>query len=191
MTSAWQLTGTMKGKVEAFKAKTTKCHHCKRTGHWKRECPLRKGGTRGTASSAEMNEAHINAAMERILRQMAYTQTRVRRREGGGWAQEMPHEAGMDQEENWMAELGCSGLRSRSNSQEAVKAKQVTLSNEPICPERPMEEQEIEFISQELQREWIKRKDPHERLDVLFITSAQRASGVDSCDRDFLNSSAV
>ena len=39
--------------------------------------------SRGASSSAEMTEAHINAAMQRILRQMAVAQTRVRGREGG------------------------------------------------------------------------------------------------------------
>lgn len=35
---------------------------------------------------------------------MALTQTRARGREGGGWAQEMLHDGGMDQEE-WLAEM--------------------------------------------------------------------------------------
>lgn len=41
-----------------------------------------------------------------------------------------------------------------------------------------MGEDEIEFMSTELKRAWFQRKDPQDRLDVLFITSAQRASRV-------------
>lgn len=36
-TPAWQLTGTVRGKIKASKSRT-KCHLRKRTGHWQREC---------------------------------------------------------------------------------------------------------------------------------------------------------
>lgn len=35
----------------------TKCHHCKRTGHWKGECPLRKSGK--PSSSDASKEVHV------------------------------------------------------------------------------------------------------------------------------------
>lgn len=50
----WKLSGTMKGKLELLKARTT-CHVCKQKGHWKRECPHRTGGrseTSGKVSAA-------------------------------------------------------------------------------------------------------------------------------------------
>ena len=45
-TSRWKLSGTVNGKLEQLKART-KCHLCKRTGHWRRECPRNsaKGGS--------------------------------------------------------------------------------------------------------------------------------------------------
>eukprot|EP00435_Cladocopium_sp_Y103_P075981 s11_g71.t1 len=49
--AAWQLTGTVRGKIEALKSKT-KCHLCKRVGHWKRECPLKNKGSKSEKSSA-------------------------------------------------------------------------------------------------------------------------------------------
>ncbi|CAE7257454.1 GIP [Symbiodinium microadriaticum] len=41
--STWSLSGTVKGRLEQLKQKT-KCFTCQQTGHWKRECPRRKGG---------------------------------------------------------------------------------------------------------------------------------------------------
>eukprot|EP00435_Cladocopium_sp_Y103_P064391 s36_g26.t1 len=46
----WKLAGTVKGKLELLKARTT-CHVCRQKGHWKRECPHRTGGGRGESSS--------------------------------------------------------------------------------------------------------------------------------------------
>ena len=43
MNSTWSLSGTVKGRLEQLKQKT-KCFTCQQTGHWKRECPRRKGG---------------------------------------------------------------------------------------------------------------------------------------------------
>ena len=38
--SQWKVSGTLRGRLEMLKQKT-RCHLCKRTGHWKRECPER------------------------------------------------------------------------------------------------------------------------------------------------------
>ena len=46
---AWSLTGTVQGRLEQLKSKT-RCHICKQTGHWKRECPKRRD--HATSSSA-------------------------------------------------------------------------------------------------------------------------------------------
>ena len=54
--SAWKLTGTMQGKIEAMKA-ASHCHICKQKGHWKRECPRKtasdanKGKGRGSSDA--------------------------------------------------------------------------------------------------------------------------------------------
>ena len=59
--TSWQLTGTVRGKIEAMKART-KCHHCQRVGHWKKECPLRKGknmGQNSKASASDGKEVHV------------------------------------------------------------------------------------------------------------------------------------
>ena len=64
----WKLSGSVTGKLEQLKSRT-RCHLCKRQGHWKRECPLaaRQGGSRtsrtasssGTASASQKgSEAH-------------------------------------------------------------------------------------------------------------------------------------
>ena len=37
----WKLEGSFQGKLSLLKAKT-RCHHCRRMGHWKKECPLRQ-----------------------------------------------------------------------------------------------------------------------------------------------------
>lgn len=59
--SSWQLTGTVKGKIEALKQKT-KCHLCHRQGHWKRECPLKKN--KGKSSGHHEQEVHCVDIMD-------------------------------------------------------------------------------------------------------------------------------
>lgn len=57
----WRLTGTMRGKIEVLKSKT-RCHLCKKLGHWKRECPSRKGRDQQQAKSSGSNgpaEVHV------------------------------------------------------------------------------------------------------------------------------------
>lgn len=38
----WRLNGTVRGRLELLKSKTS-CHLCKQRGHWKRECPESAG----------------------------------------------------------------------------------------------------------------------------------------------------
>jgi len=47
----------MKGKIEMLKQKT-KCHICRRQGHWKKECPMRKGAT-DKETATKTKEVHI------------------------------------------------------------------------------------------------------------------------------------
>ena len=55
--SKWSIEGTVKGKIELLKQKT-KCHICRRTGHWKKECPLRKNQNSEPSKSTN-KEVHI------------------------------------------------------------------------------------------------------------------------------------
>ena len=58
----WKLSGTVKGKLELLKAKTT-CHLCRQRGHWKRECPNRKTNAgAGAASSTGKASAEVHSA---------------------------------------------------------------------------------------------------------------------------------
>ena len=68
---------------------------------------------------------------------MSYTQTRARGREGGGWAQEMPREGSVEQEEDWMSETS--------------KWEALGLLDEEASAQ-------VEFINQELQEERTRRK---------------------------------
>ena len=54
----WKLTGTVNGKLEMLKSRT-RCHICKQMGHWKRECPQKKG----TGSSGMMLDKNKKEAM--------------------------------------------------------------------------------------------------------------------------------
>lgn len=62
--TSWQLSGTVRGRIEALKQKTT-CHLCRRPGHWKKECPLRQKD-KGKASGSNENpkEVHVVDFME-------------------------------------------------------------------------------------------------------------------------------
>ena len=52
----WKLEGSVQGKLSLLKAKT-RCHHCRRMGHWKKECPLRQN--QGKKSEGGQKEVHI------------------------------------------------------------------------------------------------------------------------------------
>ena len=52
----WKLEGSFQGKLSLLKAKT-RCHHCRRMGHWKKECPLRQN--QGKKSEGGQKEVHI------------------------------------------------------------------------------------------------------------------------------------
>ena len=54
----WRLTGTMRGKIEVLKSKT-RCHLCKKVGHWKRECPSKKGKENNQARGSGPAEVHV------------------------------------------------------------------------------------------------------------------------------------
>ena len=75
-----------------------------------------------------------------------------------------------------MGSPGALGRGGISAAQEAVKTE---VSTEPECLERPLEDQEMEFLDHELMGEWTRWKGPEDRVDVMVITSAQRASKVD------------
>ena len=52
----WKLQGTVRGRLELLKAKT-RCHLCRKTGHWKKECPERHN--KGTKPAKTEKEVHM------------------------------------------------------------------------------------------------------------------------------------
>ena len=50
----WKLSGSVNARLESLKSRT-RCHLCKRLGHWKRECP----GRRHAANDSAKKEAHL------------------------------------------------------------------------------------------------------------------------------------
>lgn len=52
----WNLTGSIKAKVEALKSKT-RCFICQKQGHWKKECPERRGRKETGAFKGQKKEA--------------------------------------------------------------------------------------------------------------------------------------
>ena len=60
MGSAWQLQGSIKGRIDIIKSKT-RCHVCKQLGHWRRECPVRNQSRgRSTAASSATGSSTAN-----------------------------------------------------------------------------------------------------------------------------------
>ena len=56
--SRWTLTGTVRGKIEQLKAKS-RCHLCQEVGHWKRECPKKKGTASTGGKSSRSSDAMV------------------------------------------------------------------------------------------------------------------------------------
>jgi hypothetical protein len=54
----WKLEGSVQGKLSLLKAKT-RCHHRRRLGHWKKECPMKQGGDKSKKSDNSQKEVHI------------------------------------------------------------------------------------------------------------------------------------
>ena len=62
--SQWRVSGTLKGRIDLLKQKT-RCHICKRLGHWKKECPEKasRSSTTTTKSKHVEKEAHATEVM--------------------------------------------------------------------------------------------------------------------------------
>ena len=57
--SGWNLQGAIRAKIETLKAKTA-CHRCRRLGHWKKECPLKKGEGKGHKGSKKEENPEVH-----------------------------------------------------------------------------------------------------------------------------------
>ena len=64
----WRLNGTVKGRIEMLKGRTT-CHICRQKGHWKRECPRNPSNQKGTSSASSskgsQQEVHVSELIGR------------------------------------------------------------------------------------------------------------------------------
>ncbi len=56
-----KMTGTVRGRLDLLKAKT-KCHICKRVGHWKRECPNKRGMKTASSDDGAKAKSEVNSA---------------------------------------------------------------------------------------------------------------------------------
>ena len=63
--SQWRVSGSIKGRIDLLKQKT-RCHLCKRLGHWKKECP-EKNSRSSSASTSKIKhvekESHATEVM--------------------------------------------------------------------------------------------------------------------------------
>ena len=55
----WNITGSIKAKVEALKSRT-RCHTCNKLGHWKKECPEKKVRNEGRKSKGDNVQHEVN-----------------------------------------------------------------------------------------------------------------------------------
>ena len=64
----WKLSGSVTGRIEMLKAKT-RCHLCKRLGHWKRECPnlQRKGAGKAMAAKSNSSATSVGRGTEALV----------------------------------------------------------------------------------------------------------------------------
>ncbi|CAE7603031.1 unnamed protein product [Symbiodinium sp. CCMP2592] len=61
----WQLSGSVRGRIELIKSRT-KCHNCGQLGHWKKECPARtkKNSTGVNQQATTGHEVHYTDYQE-------------------------------------------------------------------------------------------------------------------------------
>ena len=55
----WNITGSIKAKVEALKSRT-RCHTCNKLGHWKKECPEKKVRNEGRKAKGDNVQHEVN-----------------------------------------------------------------------------------------------------------------------------------
>ena len=127
----WLLSGTVKGRIEQLKAKT-KCHLCKKAGHWKRECPMKRTMTAGSSSSEaatkhEANTSEIECDRKEIVEiQMENSQHQklwsMFERQGEPTAEEVGWEnSGQNGVQNeGFADTHSTGNRQRSNESDHI-----------------------------------------------------------------------
>lgn len=56
-TESWKVTGSIRGRIESLKSRT-RCHRCKKFGHWKKECPMNASGS-GSSQENRSKEVMI------------------------------------------------------------------------------------------------------------------------------------
>ena len=61
----WQVQGNLHGKLALMKSKT-RCHLCNKVGHWKKECPGRKGGPASRTTSSSSSKGNSKAAESEV-----------------------------------------------------------------------------------------------------------------------------
>ena len=104
-----KLSGTVKGKLELLKAKTT-CHLCRQWGHWKRECPNRK------ASSAANSSAGRQTAVAAAEGEIDFCRRqRYRRDKSHQWLQEHQWPENFRRQSTRVKNLGSSNFMSGEN----------------------------------------------------------------------------
>ena len=64
----WRLSGSVTGRIEMLKSKT-RCHLCKRLGHWKRECPnlQKKGNGKSAGMRASTSASSAGRGTEALV----------------------------------------------------------------------------------------------------------------------------
>ena len=88
--SSWQISGTLRGKIDQLKART-RCHRCKRLGHWKKECPLKSSASSTSSATTPSKEVLLVENSDQVKQMWESFITEKVEDSDRGWQSNLPN----------------------------------------------------------------------------------------------------
>lgn len=131
-TEGYKITGAIRGRIDAIKART-RCHHCKQTGHWKRECPARGSGSASSGQGGKVSDKKevLFVEADEKTKQLweAFYVTTESEEKDVTWGSELPN----DCRNAGNADTHSTGNRQRDDQSLVVQKEDVRRPERPFC----------------------------------------------------------